>query len=318
MGAGVGFWEISGGTGAKSTAGVVNGKEAGLMSTIRRDRGHPLFQGVDSPAPDVPSGSLSIVIPSKNEAGNLPPLVEQVVQAFRPLVDRPRGGHRLDAFEIIVVDDGSTDGTRAVLRRLVEVYPEVRPISLVENVGQSSATIAGFRVARGDWVGVLDADLQNPPEDLARLWDCLPGFDAALGWRTTREDSASKRVISRIANRVRNFVLGQSIKDTGCSVRIFPREVALRLPAFHGVHRFFGPLLLREGCRVVQVPVGHRPRTVGKSHYHFGNRSVQVVEDLLGVAWLLRRPIRYRVDSLTYRVDQSNIPSNRSNLEEVR
>ena len=272
------------------------------MSTIRRDRGHALFPGEDSSAPDeppwldVPRGSLSIVIPSKDEAGNLPPLVEQVVRAFRPLVDRPQGRHRLDAFEVIVVDDGSTDGTRAVLRRLVEAYPEVRPISLAENVGQSAATIAGFRVARGDWVGMLDADLQNPPEDLARLWDSLPGFDAALGWRTTREDSRSKRLISWLANLVRNIVLGQSIKDTGCSVRIFPREVALRLPAFHGVHRFFGPLLLREGCRVVQVPVGHRQRIRGKSHYHFGNRSLRVVEDLLGVAWLLRRPIHFAAD----------------------
>jgi dolichol-phosphate mannosyltransferase len=273
------------------------------MTTIRRDRRHSLFRpAVDSPPFDdgpgirAPGASLSIVIPSKDEAGNLPPLVEQVVRAFRPLLERPGVGHRLEAFEVIVVDDGSTDGTRAVLRRLVEAYPEVRPISLAANVGQSAATIAGFRVARGDWVGVLDADLQNPPEDLAKLWDFLPGFDAALGWRTAREDRWSRRVISRLANRVRNFVLGQSIKDTGCSVRIFPREVALRLPAFHGVHRFFGPLLLREGCRVVQVPVGHRPRTRGKSHYHFGNRSIRVVEDLLGVAWLLRRPVRYRVE----------------------
>jgi dolichol-phosphate mannosyltransferase len=290
------------------------------MSTIRRDRGHPLFQGGDllPTEADVPRGSLSIVIPSKDEAGNLPPLVEQVVRAFRPLLDRPQGAHRLEAFEIIVVDDGSTDGTRAVLRRLVEAYPEVRPISLAENVGQSAATIAGFRVARGDWVGVLDADLQNPPEDLARLWDSLPGFDAALGWRMTREDCRSKRLISRIANRVRNFVLGQSIKDTGCSVRIFPREVALRLPAFHGVHRFFGPLLLREGCRVVQVPVGHRPRTRGKSHYHFGNRSVRVVEDLLGVAWLLRRPIRYRLNSPAYLRDQNELAEKSSSREGVR
>lgn len=164
------------------------------MSTIRHDHGHPLVQGghagdlVGASGRDVLGGTLSIVIPSKDEAGNLPTLIEQIVGAFRPLVNRLQGGHRLDAFEVIVVDDGSTDGTRAVLRRLVEAYPEVRPVSLAENVGQSAATIAGFRVAKGDWVGVLDADLQNPPEDLAKLWDALPGFDAALGWRMTRED----------------------------------------------------------------------------------------------------------------------------------
>jgi hypothetical protein len=94
---------------------------------------------------------------------------------------------------------------------------------------------------------------------------------------------------------VRNAVLGQSIRDTGCSVRIFPRAVALRLPAFRGVHRFFGPLLVREGCRLVQVPVHHRPRPHGRSHYNLWNRSLQVVVDLLGVAWLLRRPLRYQV-----------------------
>ena len=269
------------------------------MPSIRRDRAHPQVpmraylpeNGLDRGA------SLSIVVPSKDEAGNLPGLVEQVVRAFRPLVERRTGGHRLEAFEIVVVDDGSTDDSATILGRLAEAYPELRPISLAKNVGQSAATIAGFRVARGDWVGVLDADLQNPPDDLAKLWDALPGFDAALGWRRTREDVRSKRWISRVANRVRNRILGQSIKDTGCSVRIFPRDVALRLPAFHGVHRFFGPLLLREGCRIVQLPVGHRPRTFGKSHYHFGNRSVRVVVDLLGVAWLLRRPIRYEVAS---------------------
>ena len=166
---------------------------------------------------------------------------------------------------------------------------------LAAGVGQSSATLAGIRAARGDWIATLDADLQNDPADLVRLWEALPGHDAVLGWRVERRDVWSKRVISRWANRVRNAVLGQSIRDTGCSVRIFPREVALRLPVFRGVHRFFGPLLLREGCRLVQVPVGHRPRPHGRSHYNLWNRSLQVVVDLLGVAWLLRRPLRYRV-----------------------
>jgi glycosyltransferase involved in cell wall biosynthesis len=196
---------------------------------------------------------------------------------------------------MIVVDDGSSDGTPAVLDRLARDCPELRPIRLAKNVGQSAATVAGFRLAKGDWVAVLDADLQNRPEDLATLWDALPGHDAALGWRTKREDVRSKRVISRWANRVRNLVLGQTISDTGCSVRIFRREMALRLPAFHGMHRFLGPLLLREGARVVQVPVTHRPRPHGRSHYNLWNRSLRVVVDLLGVAWLCRRAIRYEV-----------------------
>jgi glycosyltransferase involved in cell wall biosynthesis len=264
---------------------------------------------------------LSVVVPARNEAEGLPQLVAEIAAALRPLRDggaRPgrsrerqravgaaagapplpdgRGSvRRLAGFEVIIVDDGSTDRTPEVLRGLAADYPELRGVVLAGGVGQSSATVAGIRAARGDWIATLDADLQNDPADLVRLWEALPGHDVALGWRGDRCDVWSRRVVSRWANRVRNAVLGQSIRDTGCSVRIFPREAALRLPAFRGVHRFLGPLLLREGCRLVQVPVGHRPRPHGRSHYNLWNRSLQVIIDLLGVAWLLRRPLAYRV-----------------------
>jgi glycosyltransferase involved in cell wall biosynthesis len=288
------------------------------MTTLRYDGPRPL----DRPGEDIPSGSLSIVVPAKNEAKNLPQLLGEIVRWFRPLT-RPRPGKPcLSGFEILVVDDGSTDETPDVLARLAVDCPELRPIRLASNVGQSAATIAGFRMAEGDWVAVLDADLQNRPEDLAALWDALPGHDAALGWRTKRQDVWSKRVISRWANRVRNRVLGQSIRDTGCSVRIFRREMALRLPAFHGMHRFIGPLLLREGCRVVQVPVTHRPRPHGTSHYNLWNRSTRVVVDLMGVAWLMRRAIRYEAvptpaEGLT-RPHFSTIPSGQTAREAMR
>ena len=236
-------------------------------------------------------GVLSVVVPAKDEAASLPQLVEEIARALRPLV----AGRRLGGFEVVVVDDGSTDETAAVLARLAAEYPELTPVRLAETVGQSAATAAGFREARGEWVATLDADLQNDPADLVALWNALPGHDGALGWRVKREDVWSKRVISRWANRVRNAVLGQSIRDTGCSVRIFPREAALRLPMFRGGHRFFGPLLIREGCSIVQVPVGHRPRSHGKTHYNLWNRSARVVVDLLGVAWLMHRDVRYRV-----------------------
>jgi dolichol-phosphate mannosyltransferase len=238
---------------------------------------------------------LTIVVPAKNEAPGLPRLVEEITLALRPLCDEPASAspRRLTGFEIVIVDDGSTDATSLVLRELAGIYPELRPLRLQVNVGQSAAIAAGFRAARGDWIATLDADLQNDPADLVALWNALPGYDVALGWRVKRADVWSKRAISLLANRVRNAVLGQSVRDTGCSVRIFARAVALRLPLFHGVHRFFGPLFLREGCRVVQVPVNHRPRPHGQSHYNLRNRSLRVIVDLVGVAWLMRRPVLY-------------------------
>ena len=244
-----------------------------------------------------PGTTLSIIVPAKNEAESLAQLASEIIAAFRPIVAAQDASNRLASFEIVIVDDGSTDETPTVLRRLTATYSELRSVRLAANIGQSGATAAGFRAARGEWVAVLDADLQNDPADLAKLWDALPGHDAALGWRPQARDVWSKRIISRWANRIRNAVLGQSIKDTGCSVRIFPREVALRLPLFNGMHRFLGPLLLREGCQIVQVPVNHRPRPHGQSHYNLWNRSLKVVIDLIGVAWLMRRPIRYQIGS---------------------
>jgi glycosyltransferase involved in cell wall biosynthesis len=241
------------------------------------------------------AGTISVVVPAKNEAASLPQLVNEIVHALRPLSTENTPSPPLAGFEIVLVDDGSTDDTSAVLEQLAADYPELRSIRLASNVGQSAATAAGFAAARGDWLATLDADLQNDPADLAGLWKALPGYDAALGWRVKREDVWSKRVISRWANRVRNFVLGQSIRDTGCSVRIIRREVAQRFPTFRGYHRFFGPLLIREGCTFVQLPVAHRPRPHGRSHYNIWNRSLRVVVDLLGVAWLMRREMRYEV-----------------------
>jgi dolichol-phosphate mannosyltransferase len=273
------------------------------MSSMRHDPSHrrgPILGSVTRLSASMadPRGrraTLSIIVPAKNEADSLPQLVSEILDAFRPKVRGEVDGAALDDFEIIIVDDGSTDATPRVLGELMLNAPELRPITLARNVGQSGATAAGFRAARYDYVAILDADLQNNPADLAALWDALPGHDAALGWRTKREDVWSKRVISRWANRVRNAVLGQSIKDTGCSVRIFPRDAALRLPMFRGVHRFLGPLLLREGLKIVQVPVTHRPRPHGTSHYNFRNRSLKVVVDLFGVAWLMRREVRYEL-----------------------
>jgi glycosyltransferase involved in cell wall biosynthesis len=233
------------------------------------------------------------VVAAKNEAANLPQLIDEIATALRPLCRV--NGSGLAEFEVVVVDDGSTDETESTLSRLSECYTELRWITLATTSGQTGATIAGIHASRGDWIATLDADLQNDPADLVHLWRALPGYDAALGWRTVRKDVASRRVISTWANHVRNLVLSQSIRDTGCSVRIFSLASALRLPRFHGMHRFVGPLLLREGYKLVQVPVKHRHRTSGHSHYNLWNRSLCVLIDLLGVIWLMRRPVQFRV-----------------------
>jgi dolichol-phosphate mannosyltransferase len=240
-----------------------------------------------------PYSFLSVVVAAKDEARSLPQLVSELTAVLRSLCSNDPLG--LNGFEIIIVDDGSADETRAVLAKLLPTYPELKGIALAHGSGQSGATVAGIRAARGNWIATFDADLQNDPADLIRLWHALPGYHVALGYRHKRRDSWSKRMISYLANCGRNFLLGQSITDTGCSVRIFPRALALQLPLFQGVHRFFGPLILREGCRVVEVPVNHRFRAFGCSHYNIWNRSLSVMLDLVGVAWLMRRRLGYQV-----------------------
>ncbi len=275
------------------------------MSSTRQDPSQgplaphtPLNRPTESPACAEPAViDLSVIVPAKNEAASLGQLVREAVESLRGLAaSADRLGHRLRGFEVLIVDDGSSDESPRLLRQLMDQYPELRVLRLVRNAGQSAATAEGFRAARGNWVAILDADLQNPPAELVKLWQALPGYDAALGWRMKRRDVWTKRIVSKLANQVRHWVLGDTVRDTGCAVRIFPRAAALRLPMFHGAHRFYGPLLMREGCRIVQVPVEHRPRPHGHSHYNFWNRSLNVLLDLLGVAWLMRRPLRCELD----------------------
>ncbi len=246
---------------------------------------------------------VSVVAPAHNEVENLPLLVEETVVALRQMT----ADWGMARFELIIVDDASTDGTRRVLERLAGVYQELRIFTMARQGGQSAALFAGIRVARGDWIATLDADLQNDPRDIARLWGALSGHDAVLGYRRARADVWSKRWTALLANRIRNWVLGQEIRDTGCSLRIFRRKTALSLPMFRGVHRFMGPLLLREGCDLAQIPVEHRRRRHGRSHYGIGNRSLGVVLDLVGVAWLMKRPLRCDFSG----VDRNRIKSRR-------
>lgn len=229
---------------------------------------------------------LSAVLPVKDEAESVPPLHAELV-AVLDRIGEP--------WEVVYVDDGSTDASPAVLARLAEEDERVRVVRLARNYGQSTALVAGAEAARGRWIATLDADGQNDPADLEALWSAVRDGDAdlATGVRTNRADSWIRLVSSRVANAVRNRVSGDRITDVGCSLRVMPREPLLRAVRFEGMHRFLPTLLRMQGCRVVELPVSHRARHAGQTKYGIHNRLWRGLADLFVVRRLLRRRIEY-------------------------
>lgn len=225
---------------------------------------------------------VSIVAPLKDEAGNIGPLVEEIVAAM--------AGR---AFEIVLVDDGSTDATPAEIAEARRRHPMVRHLRREVSCGQSAAVRAGVRAARGEIVATLDGDGQNDPAFLPLLIDALveglPQAGLAAGQRTGRTDGGFKALQSRIANGVRSAVLKDSTRDTGCGLKAFPRELYLALPYFDGLHRFLPALTAREGRTVRHVDVTDRPRGAGRSKYGMWDRLWIGLADLAGVWWLIRR-----------------------------
>lgn len=230
--------------------------------------------------------SLSLVVPVKDERENLRPLVEEVRLEMDLLGS---------SYELIFVDDGSTDGSTELIRRLAEDDPRIRMVILDENHGQSAAFHAGFERAQGEVVVTLDADLQNDPHDIGSLLEALARCDLAIGVRTRRSDSWLRRVSSRIANAARSVVTGDRIQDIGCSLKAFRSPLLTEIPAFSGMHRFYPTLARMHGFRVVEVPVTHRPRRAGRSKYGIANRIGVTIVDLLAVRWMASRRFRYRV-----------------------
>jgi dolichol-phosphate mannosyltransferase len=235
----------------------------------------------DSFAPE-----LSLVIPAYNEVENLEPLLAELREALAR-VER--------SYEIVLVDDGSGDGTAERILAESRRDPMVRAVLLEENAGQSAALAAGLSRARGAIIVTLDADLQNDPADLPRLLEALDGADVVSGVRTRRQDSWARLVSSRIANRVRRGVLGDPITDIGCSFKAYRREALDGLPMFVGVHRFLPALCVFRGARLKEVALTHRPRRHGVSKYGVGNRLWRGLNDLVGVQWLKSRLVRYRI-----------------------
>ena len=231
--------------------------------------------------------TLSIVAPVYNEVANLRPLVDEIVDVL---------GATGTPFEILLVDDGSTDGSGPAIDALAREDPRVRGIHFKANRGQTSAFDAGFRHARGDVIVTIDADLQNDPRDIPALVASLEGHDAAVGYRRERRDDAVRRLSSRIANGVRNRLSGDDIIDTGCSLKAFRAATLTKVKLFDGMHRFLPTLIKMEGGSVVQVPVNHRSRRAGESKYGVWNRVFRSFADLLAVRWMKRRSLRYEVE----------------------
>ena len=230
-------------------------------------------------------GRVSVVVPVKNEQDNVEPLIREIVAALSGVA----------AFEIVYVNDGSTDGTQARLEALKAEFPMLRVIRHQASCGQSRAITTGVTAARYEWVATLDGDGQNDPADipglLAKLSD--PAQPAHLellaGWRARRNDTFLRRLSSKVANAVRSRMLRDNTPDTGCGLKVFARETFLQLPNFDHVHRFIPALVMRNGGAVVSVPVHHRARERGTSKYGVHNRLWVGIVDLFGVAWLQRR-----------------------------
>ncbi len=231
---------------------------------------------------------LSVVIPVYNEEDNLPTLWEEL----RGVLDDAHV-----SFEIVFVDDGSRDRSAEIIRGFRDGDRRVRLVRLKVNAGETAATDAGFKAARGAWVVTMDADLQNDPHDIPALLGHLDQWDCVTGWRVDRAagDDWIRRVSSRIANRVRNALSDDAIQDSGCTFRAFRRDCLRELVLYRGFHRFIPTLLRMRGYRVIEVPVRNRPRRFGQSKYGVMNRAFVAFVDVLVVRWMKQRLLRYEV-----------------------
>ena len=230
-------------------------------------------------------GRLSVLVPVKNEQDNIEPLIREIVAALQSKAE----------FEILYINDGSTDNTQSVLEKLKPEFPMLRVIRHRHSCGQSQAVTSGVRAARYEWIATLDGDGQNDPADipalLAKLADAgqPKNLELLAGWRARRNDTFLRRLSSKVANGVRSRLLKDNTPDTGCGLKLFARETFLRLPNFDHLHRFLPALVMRGGGAVVSVPVHHRARERGTSKYGVHNRLWVGIVDLFGVAWLQRR-----------------------------
>jgi len=230
----------------------------------------------------------SVVIPLKNEANNIVALIEELEPVMQRLGD---------SWELICIDDGSTDDTCDVLSALTSQKPYLHVISFTKNFGQSSAFDAGFKAAKGEFVITLDGDGQNDPKDIPSLLELIPMCDLVCGIRLKRKDSLIKRLTSQFANIIRNHLCDDDTQDSGCSLKVYRSNCLKHIKMYHGMHRFLPALFKMEGFRIEQIPVNHRERLRGKSNYNFFNRSFNTIADLFAVRWMKKRHLHYQIKS---------------------
>jgi dolichol-phosphate mannosyltransferase len=242
----------------------------------------------EDPRQDIPRVDISIVVPVRNEAESIEALAREIDASWQA-----SPWH----WECIWIDDGSTDGTSDAIARVARASPRHRSIRFDRSYGQSTALIAGFDASRGAFVGTLDGDGQNDPADLPILLARLieTSSDMVNGYRAVRHDSIVRRIASRVGNGVRGLVTDRTVRDVGCSTRVFRRSVLRDVPRFRNFHRFFPTLVALAGHRLLEVPVNHRPRARGRSKYGILDRLFASLFDLFGVYWLGRRVIAYRI-----------------------
>lgn len=228
---------------------------------------------------------LSLVVPVHNEEGNLRPLWAEI-QALLAGLDTQA--------EVIFVNDGSTDGSSRILDELRGDDARIRVLDHDRNHGLTAALDCGFHHAKGDVIGMMDADLQNPPGEIAKLLERLPDADMVIGWRRDRDDPWLKRISSKLANGYRNRRTHEHVHDTGCGLKVFKREVFARIKLYDGMHRFLPTLARMEGFRVDEVVVAHRPRKSGQSHYGVWNRLWKGLDDVKVVRWMWKNHLDWK------------------------
>ncbi|HHT9114296.1 MAG TPA: glycosyltransferase family 2 protein [Candidatus Wunengus sp. YC65] len=229
---------------------------------------------------------ISIIIPLYNEVDNIELLGYSIINAMQ--------GRN---YEVVFVDDGSTDGSTQKLKEWCAQHTNFRTIHFKKNAGQTAAMDAGFRHAAGEYVVSMDADMQNDPADIPKLIEKLNTFDMVCGWRQKRNDPWIKRISSKVANYIRNKLSKEDIRDTGCSLKAYRRNCLDHIKLYNGMHRFLPTLFKMEGFTVTEIVVNHYPRKFGKSKYGISNRAFRAFVDLLVVRWMKKRKLNYEVEN---------------------